>query len=269
VEKKYRGLEVLVTGGLGFLGSNLAIRLVSLGARVTIVDALVNGCGGNPHNVVPIAGCVRVVHSNIGVARRLRKFIARADVIYNLAGEISHAHSMRFPQRDARLNMSTQLSFLEECARTAPGVRIVYAGTRQIYGVPKYLPVNEDHPICPVDFNGIHKHAAIMYHLLYRGLGKLDAVVLNLTNLYGPRMALSVPCQGFLGNFVRKMATGRRLEVFGNGHQLRDPLYVDDAVDAFIAAGAAVRLPSPMYNIGGAVPLEIRQIAGSVANGLS
>lgn len=251
----------MITGGLGFLGSNLAIRLVNLGASVTIVDALVKGCGGNLYNIAPIADRVRVVRANIGAPRRLREIIRRAEVIFNLAGEISHIHSMRWPRRDALLNGASQLNFLEECARSAPGVRVVYAGTRQVYGVPKYLPVDEDHPIKPVDFNGIHKGAALMYHLLYARTQKLDTVVLNLSNLYGPRMALSAPCQGFLGNFVRKLMTGRRLEVFGDGRQLRDPVYVDEAVDAFLAAGAVEQVPSTLYNVGGPEPLPVGRIA--------
>lgn len=250
---------------MGFLGSSLVIALVNLGARVTIVDSLVRGCGGNPHNVAPVVGSVRILRHDIGAVDHVRDAIRRANVIFNLAGEISHIHSMRFPQRDAALNASSQLNFLEECARTATGVRIVYAGTRQIYGVPRYLPVDEDHPICPVDFNGVHNYAAMMYHLLYARLGQVDAVVLNLTNLYGPRLALSIPCQGFLGNFVRKMMTGCQLEVFGDGRQLRDPLYVDDAVDLFLLAGAAEQIPSRIYNAGGPEPLEIRCIAEIVS----
>jgi UDP-glucose 4-epimerase len=257
----YRGLKVIVTGGLGFLGSNLVIRLVELGADITVVDPLVLGCGGNPYNLAPVDRDIRVIHAGIGAASRLRRVIRGADIVFNLAGEISHSHSMRFPKRDALLNASNQLSFLEECARTTPGIRIVYAGTRQIYGIPRYLPVDEDHPICPVDFNGIHKNAAVTYHLLYKRLGRLDAVVLNLTNLYGPRLALSVPCQGFLTNFLRKSLLGKRLEVFGDGRQLRDPLYVDDAVNAFLAVGAAVCPSSTIYNVGGPEPLEIGRIA--------
>jgi UDP-glucose 4-epimerase len=243
------------------LGSNLAIRLVNLGATVSIVDAMVDGCGGNVYNIASVADRVRVVRANIGAPRRLRRLIRGASVIFNLAGEISHIHSMRWPRRDALLNGASQLNFLEECARSAPGVRIVYAGTRQVYGVPKYLPVDEDHPINPVDFNGIHKGSALMYHLLYARTKKLDAVVLNLSNLYGPRMALSAPCQGFLANFIRKLMTGRRLEVFGDGRQLRDPVYIDEAVDAFLMAGSIERPPSPVYNVGGPEPLSLSRIA--------
>lgn len=257
----YTNQEVLITGGLGFLGSNLAIRLVSLGAKVVVVDALIKGCGGNLHNIAPVARSVEVIRENIGDPRRLRSVIRSANVIFNLAGEVSHSHSMRYPKRDAAINALNQLGFLEECARIAPGVRIVYAGTRQIYGVPRYLPVDEDHPIYPVDFNGIHKYAAVMYHQLYARLGKLDSLVLNLTNLYGARMALSVPCQGFLANFVRKLAIGETLEVFGDGCQLRDPLYVEDAVEAFLHMGLAKRPAYTLYNVGGPEPLEVGEIA--------
>lgn len=256
-----RGREVLVTGGLGFIGSNLSIRLVGLGASVTIVDALVNGCGGSLYNIAPIADRVRLIRRDVAEAQHFREAIHRSEIIFNLAGEIRHIHSMRFPARDGRLNASAQLEFLEECARSAPGSRVVYAGTRQIFGAPRYLPVDENHPIAPVDFNGVHKYAAMMYHLLYARTGSLDAAVLNLTNVYGPRMALSIQGQGFLGNFVRKLSTGLRLEVFGDGKQLRDPLYVEDAVDAFLAAGTASHLPSRVYNLGGPEPLEIRRIA--------
>jgi nucleoside-diphosphate-sugar epimerase len=253
--------DVLITGGLGFLGSNLALRLVDLGANVTIVDSLVEGCGGNLYNIASIAGRVHVLQKNIASACRFRDAIPRAGVIFNLAGEISHIHSMHFPRRDEWLNAASQLRFLEECTQSSPGVRVVYAGTRQIYGAPRYLPVDEDHPICPLDFNGIHKAAAAMYHIVYARTGKLDAVVLNFSNVYGPRMALSVPCQGFLGNFIRKGLIGRRLDVFGDGQQLRDPVYVDDAVEAILAAGAAEGLRSRTYNVGGPEPLTVGRMA--------
>jgi nucleoside-diphosphate-sugar epimerase len=167
---------------------------------------------------------------------------------------------MRFPERDGALNSAAQLRFLHQCARSAPGVRVVYAGTRQIYGKPRYLPVDEDHPIDPVDINGIHKHCAIQYHLTFSRLGLLDAVVLNLTNTYGPRMALDEPCQGFLATYIRRLAFGRPLEVFGDGRQLREKLSVDDAVDDFLLAGAVSRPGSRVYNVAGAA-LELREVA--------
>lgn len=235
----YRDLRVLITGGLGFIGSNLAIRLVELGARVTIVDPQVAGCGGNPYNIAPVRERVEVIPHDIGDAGQFAGAIREAKVIFNLAGEISHIHSMEFPERDLLINAVSQLRFLQACARHNPGVRVVYAGTRQVYGKPDYLPMDERHPLRPVDFNGVHKYAANMYHSMLSRMGLLDGIVLRLTNVYGPRMSLSIPCQGFLSTFLRLVLTGKGLVVFGDGKQLRDPMFVDDAVKAFLLAGLA------------------------------
>lgn len=257
----YTDCRVLVTGGLGFIGSNLALRLVRLGARVTVVDSAVPGCGANPHNLAPAADRIRVVQADIADAEVCGPLVRECDVVFNLAGEISHAHSMRWPHRDAYLNATAQLKFVETCAREAPGIRVVYAGTRQIYGVPQYLPVDEEHPVQPVDFNGIHKYAATQYHLMWSEMGRIDGRVLRLTNIYGPRMAVRISCQGFLGHFIRHALTGRTIEVFGDGQQLRDPLFVDDAVEAFLLAGAADKPRHRVWNIGAGQSCSLAQIA--------
>lgn len=262
---RYAGKRVLVTGGLGFIGSNLAIRLVEEGADVTIVDSSVPGCGANLFNIAPVRGRVRLIAADIAEPEVFRDDIAASHVIFNLAGEISHVHSMQFPERDLQINTVAQLRFLMECARYAPGMRVVYASTRQIYGVPDYLPIDESHPIKPVDFNGVHKYAASMYHQMLSRSGQIDGVALRLTNVYGPRMALDVPCQGFLSTFLRRLLLGQSLEVFGDGRQLRDPMYVDDAVEAFLVAGVVEKLPSRAYNVGGPRALAIAQIAGTAA----
>jgi nucleoside-diphosphate-sugar epimerase len=261
----YRSRKTVVTGGAGFIGSNLAIRLVQAGAQVTVIDSFVPGCGANAFNLYPVAGDVRVIEADIGDSAALAGVLRGCSVVFNLAGEISHIHSMQQPWRDAALNAGSQLRFLEECARQSPGVRVVYASTRQIYGVPQYLPVDESHPVCPVDFNGIHKYAATAYHLLWSEMGRLDAVVLGLTNTYGPRMALNIPCQGFLGNFLRWALTGEAIEIFGDGRQLRDPVYVDDVVDAFLLAGAVPQPPARAYNVGGSAPLPLALIAETIS----
>jgi UDP-glucose 4-epimerase len=261
----YKNRKVLVTGGLGFIGSNLALRLVRAGAQVAIVDSEVPGCGANRHNIAAAASGLRVIVADVGDAGRVAHEIRGCSVIFNLAGEISHVHSMQDPARDARLNAMAQLRFLEECARQAPGVRVVYAGTRQIYGVPQYLPVDEAHPVQPVDFNGVHKYAAMAYHLLWSEMGRIDARVLCLTNIYGPRLALRLECQGFLGNFLRRGLLRQTLEVFGDGRQLRDPVYVDDAVDAFLLAGAAEAPPSRVWNVGGNEALSLAHIAAVIS----
>ena len=262
---EYRNSKVLVTGGLGFIGSNLALRLARAGARVTVVDSAVPGCGANRHNLAAAGGDVRVIMADIAGAASFAAEIRGCSVIFNLAGEVSHIHSMRDPSRDAALNSTAQLRFLEECARHAPGVRVVYASTRQIYGAPRYLPVDESHPIQPIDFNGIHKYAATAYHLLWSSMGRIDGRVLCLTNVYGPRMALHLTCQGFLGNFVRRALLRQPIEVFGDGRQLRDPVYVDDAVEAFLLAGASQAAHSRLWNVGGGGTLALARIASMIS----
>jgi UDP-glucose 4-epimerase len=265
IVSEYRGCKVLVTGGLGFIGSNLALRLARAGARVTVVDSAVTGCGANSHNLASARRHVRVIRADVGDAASLAGEIRGCSVIFNLAGEVSHIHSMRRPCRDAALNSTAQLRFIQECARQAPGVRVVYASTRQFYGVPRYLPVDEAHPVEPVDFNGIHKYAATAYHLLWSAMGRIDGRVLCLTNVYGPRMALNLTCQGFLGNFLRRALLRHPLEVFGDGLQLRDPVFVDDAVNAFLMAGAAPDAGSRVWNVGGPTALSLAGIASIIS----
>ncbi|MBM3727189.1 MAG: NAD-dependent epimerase/dehydratase family protein [Acidobacteria bacterium] len=260
----YLGARVLVTGGLGFIGSNLALRLHREGAEVTVVDPALPGCGGNLANLDGIEA-IRVATAGIGEPAAVRQQIESADVIFNLAGEISHVHSVDFPERDLHINVVAQMRFLEACRRWHRGVRVVYAGTRQVYGQPEYLPVDEKHPVNPVDYNGVHKYAANQYHLMLSRNGDLDAVTLRLTNVYGPRMALHIPCQGFLSTFLRKALLGEPLEVFGTGLQLRDPLHVDDAVDAFLLAGLARPLATRQYNLAGPQALTLDQIAAMIA----
>src|SRR5689334_8319670 len=222
----YQNRRVLITGGLGFIGSNLAIRLVEAGARVTVVDSMLSGCGANLFNIAPISSNIAVVRADIGQAEEFVTALAQAEIIFNLAGEISHSSSMEQPERDLDINVVAQLRFLLACREYCPGSRIVYAGTRQLYGKPLYLPVDERHPIQPVDFNGVHKFAATQYHLLLTNLGDLDSVVLRLSNVYGPRMALHLPQQGFLSVFLKRALEGQPITVFGDGSQLRDPVHV-------------------------------------------
>jgi UDP-glucose 4-epimerase len=261
----YNGVKAVVTGGLGFIGSNLAIRLVNEGAQVTILDSLLPGCGGKWINIEPIRTSATVVVGDIGeMAGQAVCAIAEADVIFNLAGEISHIHSMQFPERDLQVNTVSQLRFLLECTRLNRGVRIVYAGTRQVYGVPQYLPIDEAHPIQPVDFNGVHKYAAAMYHRMLSRSGDVNAVVLRLTNVYGPRMAVDIGCQGFFSNFVRRALLNQPIEVFGDGLQYRDPVYIDDVVEAFLRAGEASE-HTGTYNTGADEVVTLIDIARTIA----
>jgi UDP-glucose 4-epimerase len=257
--------SVLVTGGLGFIGSNLAIRLAEAGAKVTVIDSSVAGCGANPFNLAPVASKVDVVDEDIGDTAAFESILRETQIIFNLAGEISHSRSMADPERDLRLNTLPQLRFLQACRAHCPGARIVYASTRQVYGKPEYLPADEQHPIQPIDFNGVHKYAATQYHLLLARRGDLDCAVLRLSNVYGPRMALHLPQQGFLGVYLQRALNRETLDLYGDGSQLRDPIHVDDAVDAFLRAGAAPSLRFRVFNVGGPEPLSLRRIAEIVA----
>ncbi|MEO5924192.1 MAG: NAD-dependent epimerase/dehydratase family protein [Bryobacteraceae bacterium] len=260
----YSGRRVLVTGGLGFIGSNLAIRLAGLGAEVVVVDARVPGCGGNPFNLLDQSKTIRIVERDIGDPA-IRKLLDSSPVVFNLAGEVSHVHSMLYPERDLCINTTAHLRFLSACAEHQSRLRVVYASTRQVYGIPQALPVDENHPVCPVDFNGIHKHAAEQQHLLLTRLGRMDAMVLRLTNIYGPRMAIGLPCQGFLPVFAHRAIRKERITVFGDGLQMRDPVYVDDACDAFVRAGMVQNPERRTLNIGSSQPLTVGAIAEEFA----
>lgn len=257
----YRGLHCLVTGGLGFIGSNLVHRLVREGAEVTVVDSSVPGCGANEFNVRSVATAVHVLGCDIGEPGTFARHMRAPDVVFNVAGEISHSNSMSQPHRDLLLNTIAQLQFLLFCREMYPGIRVVYASTRQLYGRPQYLPVDEEHPIAPIDFNGVHKGAAEQYHLLLSRLGELDCVVLRLSNVYGPRMALHLAQQGVMNVYLATVLEGKPIRIYGDGMQLRDPLFVEDAVDAFLRAGLAPSDESRVYNISGPESLTMAQIA--------
>lgn len=252
---------MLVTGGLGFIGSNVAVRLAQLGARVTVMDARVPGCGADESNLDAVRTQVRVIECDIAEADEYAVEVGQADVVFNLAGEVSHSRSMEDPLHDLELNTVSQLKFLCALAALRRGVRVVYAGTRQVYGPAEHLPVNEDAPINPTDFNGVHKRAAELYHTMLSRMGKLDAVVLRLTNVYGPRLGLHAQGQGFLSVFLRRLLAGEPIEIFGDGEQLRDPVHVDDVVDAFLTAGLAERPARRVYNVGGPETLALGEIA--------
>ena len=246
----YADKEVLVTGGLGFIGSNLARALVSNGARVTLVDSLVAESGGNAFNVHDIRERVTIVNSDVRDADRMAELIAGKDFLFNLAAQTSHVGSMQDPHTDLEVNTTAQLSMLEACRRSNPSIRIVFASTRQIYGKPEYLPVDERHPDKPVDVNGINKLAGEWYHLLYNNVYGIRSTVLRLTNTYGPGMRVKDARQTFIGIWLRLLLEQKTIEVFGDGRQLRDFNHVDECVEAFLLAGASDVACGKIYNIG-------------------
>ena len=259
---EYRGRSVLITGGAGFIGSNLARRLAELGdVKVTIVDAMIPDQGGNLFNLDGIEDRVACHVANIGDDHVINHLVGGVDYIFNLAGSTSHLDSMRAPRQDLELNCAAQLTMLEACRQFNPGVKIVFSSTRQVYGKPLYLPVDEDHRVAPPDINGIHVLAAENYHLLYYRIYGLRAVCLRLTNVYGPRQLLHHNRQSFIAWFIRQAIDGGAIELFGDGRQRRDLNYVDDAVDALLLAGASEAAEGEIFNLGGEQSVSLAELA--------
>jgi len=260
----YQGRRVMITGGLGFIGSNLARELVDLGADVLLVDSLIPDYGGNLFN---IDGIVDRLHVNIADVRQqttMNYLVRDREVIFNLAGQVSHIDSMRDPQTDLEINCRSQLTLLEACRHNNPRVKVVFAGTRQVYGKPDYLPVDERHLVRPSDVNGINKAAGEYYHLLYNNVFGVRACSLRLTNVYGPRQLIRHNRQGFIGWFIRLAIEGREIQIYGDGSQLRDFVYVDDASDAFLRAGASDRSNGEVFNVGGLEPIAHRDLTDTL-----
>jgi UDP-glucose 4-epimerase len=258
--ERYRGRRVLVTGGLGFIGSNLARTLADLGADVLAVDAMNPQYGGNMFN---LAGYEQRVRVNIGDVRdqtAMDVLVRDREIIFNLAGQVSHIDSMRDPYTDLEINCRAQLSMLEACRKFNPSVKVIFAGTRQIYGKPDRLPVDETHLVRPIDVNGVNKAAGEYYHLLYNNAFGVRACSLRLTNVYGPRQLIKHNRQGFIGWFIRLALEDQEIQIFGDGSQVRDFVYVDDAVDAFLRAGFCNSCDGEVFNVGGAEPISHRDL---------
>jgi UDP-glucose 4-epimerase len=258
--KAFAGRRVLITGGAGFIGSHVARRLVRLGAAVTVVDSLIPEYGGNLRNLAGLERQVQLNISDVRDAHSLPHFVRGQDFLFNLAGQTSHVDSMSDPQTDLEINARAQLSILEVCRRHNPGIRIVFASTRQVYGRPDYLPVDERHPLRPVDVNGINKLAGEEYHLLYHAVHGLQASALRLTNTIGPGMRIRDARQTFLGVWIRQLIEHRPIEVWG-GAQLRDFTWVGDAVEAFLLAAVSPEAAGRVFNLGGRERISLRDLA--------
>lgn len=268
-ETFFKDRRVLITGGLGFIGSNLARRLLGLGAQVALVDSLIPEYGGNLFNIEDIHRRAEVNISDVRDPYAMRQHVRGKDLLFNLAGQTSHLDSMREPEADLEINCKAQLSILETCRRENPSIRIVFAGTRQVYGRPQYLPVDEAHPVQPVDVNGINKLAGELYHLLYCSTHGIPCCVLRLTNTYGPGMRVKDARQTFLGIWLRRIIEGQPIQVFGDGSQRRDFNHVDDVVDAMLLAASSDKAVGRVYNLGGTEVVSLKELAALLieANG--
>ncbi len=256
----YDGRRVMITGGLGFIGSNLAHQLVACGAQVLIVDSLIPEYGGNLFNISGVEDAVRVNIADVRQQSTMNYLVRDLDVIFNLAGQVSHIDSMQDPHTDLEINCRAQLTLLEACRRYNPGVKVVYAGTRQVYGHAERLPVTEDHLVRPTDVNGINKAAGEYYHLVYNNVFNVRSCSLRLTNVYGPRQLIKHNRQGFIGWFIRLAIEDAEIQIYGDGSQLRDFVFVDDAADAFLRAGASEAANGQVFNVGGFEPISHRDL---------
>ena len=253
--------KILITGGLGFIGSNLARRLAESGNEVIVVDSLIPEYGGNLRNLHDFHDKIQINLSDIRDANSINELIKGQDYIFNLAGQTSHLDSMENPFTDLDINAKAQLSILEACRKNNPEIRIVFASTRQIYGKPKYLPVDEQHPRHPVDVNGINKIAGEQYHILYQEVYGIASSVLRLTNTYGPRMRIRDARQTFLGIWIKNLLQGKPIHVFGDGKQRRDYNYVEDVLDALLIAATEKNAVGNVYNLGAPAPLSLEDTA--------
>ena len=256
----YRGRPVLITGGLGFIGSNLARTLVDLGADVLVVDSLLPDYGGNLFNLAGVEDRLRVNIADVRQGTTMNYLVRGREVIFNLAGQVSHIDSMQDPHTDLEINCRSQLTILEACRQHNPATKVVFASTRQIYGRPERLPVSEAHLVRPTDINGINKAAGENYHLVYNNVFGVRACSLRLTNVYGPRQLIRHNRQGFIGWFIRLALEGAEIQIYGDGSQVRDFVYVDDAADAFLRAGMLDACNGDVFNVGGTEPTSHRDL---------
>jgi UDP-glucose 4-epimerase len=264
----FHGARVAVTGGVGLIGSALARRLVGLGAQVLLIDSMIPEGGANLENIAAICDRVRLNTTDIRDGQAMRDLLTGEDFLFDLAAQTSHLDSMNAPFDDHAINATAQLQLLETCRSIAPDIVIVHAGTRQIYGRPRYIPVDEAHPITPTDVNGVNKMAGESFHLMFHSAYGTNTRSLRLTNVYGPGMRIKDARQNFLGIWLRRAVQGDPFEVWG-GEQRRDMVFVDDAVEAFLAAAVTPQTQGKALNVGGDAPYSLAEIAAAMiaANG--
>jgi len=255
----FKGKKCLVLGGMGFIGSNLAIKLVDIGAEVMICDSMIDDYGGNLFNIEPIKDKVQVNISDVRDMNAMQYIIRNKDYVFNLAGQVSHIESMRKPFTDLEINVRAQLSIMESCRLYNPDTKVIYASTRQIYGKTDSLPVDENTLRRPIDVNGINKMAGEWYHILYNNVFGIRSCSLRLTNTYGPRQLIKHNLQGFIGVFLRQALLDEEILLYGGGKQKRDFTYVDDVVEAFLLAAASPEADGQIFNLGGTKPYTLKE----------
>ena len=257
MRETFAGKKALITGGAGFLGSNLAIRLVDLGADVTVMDIMLPEYGGNLFNLEPVRDRVRVNFSDIRDGNAMNYLVRGMDYIFHLAGQVSHIKSFTDPFQDIDINIKGSAMVMEACRKHNPGVKVVYTGTRGQYGKQTTLPVREDAELDPRGIYELSNLAAEKLIKIYHDVPGIRSILLRLTNSYGPRAQMKTPHYGVANWFIRQARDGETLRVFGDGSLLRDFLYVDDSVDAMLRSAAVEEAYGLIFNVGRDTPVTI------------
>lgn len=262
--RAFRGQPVLITGGLGFIGSNLAIRLAGAGADVRIVDSMLPDHGANPFNIAPVAGRVAVEHGDLRDADAMRRAVRGQAFVFHLAGRSDHVASLEDPLPDIDVNIRGSAILLDACRRESPRARLVYAGTRGEYGPAARLPVAEDAPLQPRGVYELTSLAAQKLFQIYRDSHGLECLSLRLTNIYGPRAQMRHDRSGVVNWFIRKALDSETIPVFGDGSIRRDILYVDDAVEAILACATTEAAWGGVFNVGEGRATTLRELADAI-----
>jgi len=247
---KLKNKNILITGGLGFIGSNLAIRLNSLGSNLTIIDSMIPEYGGNFFNIEEIKDKVKVNISDIRDVNSINILVREQDYIFHLAGQVSHILSLTNPYPDIDINIIGTLNLVEACKKFNPGVKIIYTGTRGQYGSSQKLPVPEDAPTNPKGIYEISNLTAEKILQVYNDIHGIKSVLLRLTNIFGPRAQMKHALYGVANWFIRLAIDDQEIKVFGDGSILRDFLYVEDCVDALILSAISRDADGEILNVG-------------------
>lgn len=263
-EEAFQGKRVLVTGGLGFIGSNLSARLMELGARVTIVDNMMPRLGGNLFNVKEIMDHIQINFSDVRDEHSMDYLVKDQDFIFHLAGQVNHVDSIRNPIQDLDINCRGTLVLLESCRKYNREVKVIFSGTRGEYGASVKLPVAEDHPTNPKGIYAVTNLSAEKMVLVYDDVHKISGICLRITNTYGPRHQMAHDEYGVLNWFIRKAIDNELIPVFGDGHILRDFLYVNDLVDCFLQVAACSAAFGEVFNVGTGIPISFIDLAKKI-----
>ncbi len=264
----FQGRKVLITGGAGMLGSTLAHRLVALGARVVILDAMIPDYGGNAYNLAAIRGQIEFVQGDIREAATVQRCLRGVGTVFNCAAQVSYVDSNLDMEKDLEINCRGQLRILEACRQQAAPPKVVFASSRFVYGRIEYNPVDERHPLNCLSIYGVHKLTGEKYHRFFYDRYQVPAVSLRIANPYGPRQQMKHSKYGIVNWFIRLALEGKPLTVYGEGAQKRDYVYVEDVAEAFLAAAVSEKTNGGVYNVGSGQGISFREMAGCVARAI-